>query len=478
MKAPIPLLFIALVFANSAIAAELTLELPKTTWVLQQGSPPLQQREGQVLPAENETVQKMLPLLNERKPEAALQQIKVRYPDLMEQLEAGDPKGTVRERVVTGDPFSPPRNNGISATMLYLIGNAYVAAKNYNAAEVAFKTALNVMPDFIRIHESYGLMLLVTERYKEALRQLSRAAQLGLNTPNLFGALGYANDRLDNHFGAVSGYQMAMMLEPDNEQWQLGLLTNLTSSKQYSSGLAFVDQLLNTRPNDAELWIYRSSLQLEAGNKQQGLDSLEAAIRLGNDSLANLQVCASLHMEIGSVERAVSLLKTGMGKGLEFRFVDQSLGWLAAHEQWSPMQKLLDETNKNQSGLSDVQQSRVLLHRASFSLHNNESVPAKNNLQQAITLDPANAEALLALGQLYHKEKNYGQAELLLQRASASPAFKDNALLLLAQVAIDQHNYTRGLQILRSIYAANPGRADLARNISTLEDLEQLENKN
>jgi len=302
--------------------------------------------------------------------------------------------------------------------------------------------------------------------------------QLGLNTPNLYGALGYLDQKLENHFGAVSAFQNAMMLEPDNHQWQQGLLSSLTASRQNEAGLALVDQLLPANADKPEFWVYRSALLLQADKKQLGLNSLEVAIRLGDDSLANLQVCASLHMELGSVERAVTLLKSGMDKGLEFNFIDQSLQWLVAHEQWAAMQKLLEDTGKNRTALNDVQQSRLLLHRASVSAHNNDAALAKTQLQQATTLDPANAEALFALGRLYRQDKSYAQAELVLQRASASAGFRENALLMLSQVAIDQHNYTRALQIMRDVYAGNPARTDLARNINTLEELVQLQGSN
>ncbi len=459
-------------------AADLKLELPKQQWVLQQSELPLQQREGQVLPIENEFVQKVLPLLNTNKPDQVLQLIKTRYGEVTTLLEAGDSEGVVKGRIVTGGVFTTTRPNGISATMMYLIGNAYLGVKNYKTAELAFRLALGVLPEYIRVYESLGVLMLVQERYKDAFMYLSRAAQLGLNTPNLYGALGYLNQKLNNSFGAVSAYQNAMMLEPDNQQWQQGLLFSLAASKQQSAGLALVDQLLAADPDKSDLWVYRSALLLQADKKQQGLDSLEVAIRLGDDSLANLQVCASLHMELGSVERAVALLKSGMDKGLDFSFIDQSLQWLAVHEQWASMQKLLEDTGKNRTGLNDVQQSHLLMHRASVSVHNNEVTLAKSQLQQATTLDPANAEALFALGRLYRQDKSYAQAELVLQRASASAGFRENAQLLLSQVAIDQHNYTRALQLMREVYAGNPARTDLARNINTLEELVQLQGSN
>jgi tetratricopeptide (TPR) repeat protein len=476
MKRAISLLL--LMAALPASAAELQVTPPRAHFVLQQGELPLLPREGLPLVSESDALQKWLPLLADQKTAEVLAAVKERYGDLTTELEAGDPKGEAAQRAVDGNLSVAGRTPGggaaVSATMFYFIGSAYLAAQNNQAAEAAFNAALKAMPDYARVHESLGIAYLLAERPADALPHLSRAAQLGLTTPNLYAALGFANQKLGNAFGAASAYQAAMMLEPGNEQWQQGLLSSLAATKQHEAGLALVDQLLKTRPNDAGLWVYRAWLELDAGHKQQGLNSLEVAIRLGNDELANLQVCAALHLELGNVDRAVALLGAGIAKGLDFRYADQSMQSLAAREQWPALQKLVDEY-KNVSGLDDTQQSRLLLRRASLSEHNKDVAQETAQLQQALALDPGNAEALLQLGQLQQKAKNYAQAELLLQRASAYATVFEPATLTLAQVAIDQRNYDKALKLLRDVHAANPARTDLARNIEALESLVQLQ---
>jgi len=461
--------------ALQASAAELQVALPRAQFVLQQGELPLLSREGQPLFTESDVLQKWLPLLTDQKTGQVLAAIKERYRDLTADLEAGDPKGDAAQKAVDGSLSVAGRlpAGAVSATMLYFIGSAYMAAQNSKAADAAFKAALKAMPDYVRVHESVGILYLLDERYADAVPHLSRALQLGLATPNLYGALGFANQKLQNYFGASSAFQAAMMLEPDNEQWQQGLLASLAASKQNEAALAFVDQLLKRRPDDAGLWVYRASLELDAGRKQPGLNSLEVAIRLGNDELANLQVCATLHLELGSVDRAVALLRAGIAKGIDFRYADQSMQALADREQWSALQKLLDEY-KNVA-LDDKQQSRLLLHRASLSEHDKNVAQQNAQLQRALALDPGNAEALLQLGQLQLREKNYAQAELLLERASTDVHVAEAATLTLAQAAIDQHNYDKALKLLRDVHAADPARTDLARNIEALESLVQLQ---
>ena len=60
----------------------------------------------------------------------------------------------------------------------------------------------------------------------------------------------------------------------------------------------------------------------------------------------------------------------------------------------------------------------------------------------------------------------------------AFDGWRENALISLAQVAIDQNNYERALQVLNDVVRSNPTRSDLRRNIESLENLVLLQTDN
>jgi tetratricopeptide (TPR) repeat protein len=93
------------------------------------------------------------------------------------------------------------------------------------------------------------------------------------------------------------------------------------------------------------------------------------------------------------------------------------------------------------------------------------------SLQEALDLDASNADALMALGAAYQDERDYTRAELMFERASAFDLHRENALVSLAQLAIDQQNFERALALLRDVVRGNPARTDLQRNVDVLENL-------
>lgn len=481
-------LFCIMVLGTSTVRAaeqdmqpELKFALPQVQWLLSPVSPPQLQREGTALPAEQTVVTELLAFISKGEFAAALLMLKEKNEDLLLLLEADDPEELLKSRVVAGGfigdfrPMPAARPNQVSSALLYLIGHVYFSEEQYAPAEIAFKSALIPMPDYIRVHESLGLLYLQTKRFAEAREHLAHAVSLGMNSANLFGALGYLNQQTNNFWGASSAYQQAMIQEPENTNWQRGLLYSLVQTYQYQSGLTLVEQMLQADPDDANLWVFRSQMSLQAGEKSAALTSLETAIRLGENQVANLQVCASLHMEIGSIARAVELLQSGFAQGMDFVFIDQAMDWLVQQDEWTFLEQLLTTMRGDWSGLDDEKRSRVLTREASVSLNKDQQTVARTALQEALQLDPSNADALMALGSIQHDARNYNQAELLFQRASAYTRYQENALISLAQLAIDQDNFQRALQLLREVVSNNPSRSDLSRNINSLENLVLLQ---
>jgi Tfp pilus assembly protein PilF len=111
-------------------------------------------------------------------------------------------------------------------------------------------------------------------------------------------------------------------------------------------------------------------------------------------------------------------------------------------------------------------------------MHQGNESAARDALEKAITLDPSNAYALISLAGIHWNKRNYNRAELLYQRASSYGLYRENALVSLAQLALDQGNFERALQMLRDIQKEFPHRADLNRNIESLENLVLLQSDN
>jgi tetratricopeptide (TPR) repeat protein len=443
---------------------------------------------------------------------AVLERIRMDYGAELALLEAGDFEGFLQTRKPTdgrsplapiaapGRPGAPPIDDGqvhdrdvrasrngnvfaeqrgleqppntISASLLYVIGHSYFSLQRYVPAETAFKLALRALPNHVRAHESLGFLYLRTERYAEARTHLARAVQLGRNTANVYAALGYLDEKIHRYAAAAAAFQRALVLEPGDRAAQRGLLYTLTETHEHAKARALVEQLLEKEPDDPTLWLYRAQIALAADDRPAALASLEAALRLGDDSAANRETCIELLMESGNVAGAVRLLQGSSARGVAFPLVDRALGWLADADEWDDFRKLVASVDI--AAFGGAERSRLLTRRASLALHERNRRAARTALQEALALDPSNAEALMALGQLYGEDREYGRADLLFRRASDYAPFHDDALIARAGLAADQGDYDGALTLLRGIVAGDAAGAGLRRNVDVLENLALL----
>ena len=522
-------LWFSIVLAQFAHAAEIELEIspPEPDWLLYpelspgpcalwggwriEACPKQLMPEGIANIGEQSMIIELGPLLAAGDYEAALRRIGLNYGPELLLLEAGDIDGFRATRIpssgegtfrpgpgsrgrdtpsmnFTMDRSNVPTADGvgdtpgrpeprsrertpdfISASMLYVIGHSYFSLQRYLPAETAFKLLLDALPNHLRAHESLAMLYLRTERYADARVHVATLAELGRNTAHVQSARGYLEQQTHRYVAAADAFQKALVLAPEDRGALRGLLLALTETREHGKAKALVEQLLRDEPDDRDLWLYRAQIALSSNERAVALASLETALRLGDDSIANRRACFELHMETGNVARAVELLRGLPARELPFPLVDQALGWLANENEWNRFRELLGSVDR--AALDGVEQSRLLTRRAALAVRDGNARAASTALQQALALDPANADALLALGQIYRAERDFQRAELLFRQASDYAAIREAALVARAEVAIDQDNFDDALALLREVVDAAPARGDVRRNVDVLEDL-------
>jgi tetratricopeptide (TPR) repeat protein len=509
-----------LAWAAEAAELELTIAPPEPRWLLPpqmspgpcnlfggfrlESCPTQLHPEGIAEVVERALIAELVPLLAAGDYEAVLSRIGANYGLELVLLEAGDIDGFRRTRIPTGGGTLPPPFGGrgggspsmnlymergggsppgsgttragatgrspdtISAIILYVIGHSYFSLQRYRPAEIAFRLVLDALPNHVRAHESLAMLYLRTERYAEAREHLARVLELGRNTAHVYSALGYVEQKTRRYSAAAAAFQRALVLSPDDRGAQRGLLHALTETREHGKARALVEELLRQEPDDPGLWLYRANIALADGERAAAVASLETALRLGDDSLANREACVVLHIESGNMARAVGLL-VGSSIELDFSLLDRALGWLENANEWEDFRRLLASVDR--AALGGAEQSRLFTRRASLALRDGNRRAASTALQEALTADPSNAEALLALGRLYRTEGDLERADLLLQRAGAYAGTRDSALLDRAALAIEQDDFEGALTLLRDVVAANPAHGDLQRSIGSLENV-------
>lgn len=426
-------------------------------WTMTTGSDPLSQRDAKLLPAEQSLALTLRPLLDKKDYTAAL-------------IAIVDAKK---------EEYQPEPLLALSPALLQIQGQIQLSLDQYEQAKQSFLAAIGLLPDFIRAHKSLAVIYIKEENYQQARQHLVKTITLGEGDAQLFGYLAYINLQLSTPWSAIAGYEQALLLEPDNKQWQQGLLYSLISAKDNHAAKAMLNEMLQKTPDDARLWLQRSKISLDDNTPLDALTSMEMAVRLGNTDADNLIATAQLHLNHGSVSRAAELMAQLLSqwqqqkpfdanKNVEhFNAIESVIAWLIYEKHWPEASLLLTHSKQFTGKLTELQQSQLKLHTA--------SLPGKSQQQiiklyeAAIALAPTNGQALIALAEHYQKQNNYNQAQLLFVRAATIPGFAERAYIGHAQVFIEQKNYQQAAKMLRKALKINPSRQDLVYNISLLD---------
>ena len=434
--------------ADKAFDYQLQIEHPSANWIIKAQSIPLLQREAKLAINEQALAKQLRPLLDKQDYQAALSVIN---------------KGQ-------SDQPSP--------ALLQVKGQILFALNRDEQAKLTFRNALEKLPDFVRAHRSLSIIYVKQKQYKQARQHMVKTINLGGGDAQLFGHLAFINLQLSSPWSAISGYQKAMLLQPENKQWKQGLLFSLVSAKNTHAAAALVDEMIEEDPKSIDLWLQRSRIALDSQKPYEALSSMEMALRLGDSSSDNQITTAQLHIKHGSVSRAANIISSILNEWQrnpasfhtdKFNAIESAIAWLVYEQHWPEAKKLISAADQPSQKLTSVQRSKLTVHQA--RIPGNSQSKVNQLFELAIQLDPTNGDALLALAEHLKSKRELSKAQMLYVRAASLSQFAERAYVGHAQVYVELKNYASAAEKLRQALKLNPARQDLVNNIRVLDRL-------
>ena len=418
------------------------IELASPTFVLPQFTGPYREREASVAPEEYEIAERLRALLDNNQRDEVLKELNNFY-----DLE-------------------------LSPAMLTLKAQVYFSLAMYDQALAVYQAVLARKPELVRVHADLGQLYLIRKDFGNARKHFAKAIAYGSNSALIHGQLGYLNLMQYGAFSAISSYQQAMALEPDNPQWQQGLLAALTQAKMYPAAQALLEQQLTQHPNDPQLWLNKAALALDVNEAKDALVALEMAILLGEDNDKNIKTAAQLHLQLNSFSRALELISQHISRtSLDMALLNEYLMWLGQVDMWTYADELLDNVAPQLSSMNAIDQSLYYGHRARVQQVLEQVKAAEKFYVLALEKNPANGDVLLSYADFSASQKHYVQAELLYVRAEGIRATEKQALLGLAQLYINNKDFSSALTQLKRAYHKFPELIDLKDKIETIENI-------
>ncbi|MCW5558785.1 MAG: tetratricopeptide repeat protein [Verrucomicrobiae bacterium] len=362
---------------------------------------------------------------------------------------------------------------GASAQFDFVLGNVYFQNDDLTNAIHSFEAAIEKFPDFLRAQKNLGFAFLRAGRFEDAIKPLTRTASLGGADGKLFGFLGYCYSNLGRHASALGAYQQALLFEPDNTDFKLGLVKSAISLGNYDQALALLDELIQLQPDKDNLWTLQANVYVQKGQPDKAAIALEMLRRLGNAKPAQLLLLGDLYLNQDARDLALAAYSEGVekGPGENLPKALRAADILASRGAWKEAEDLLKKIQSSAgNGLPGAEELKWLKLSAKVAMGSGDGPRAIEILEQVVQRNPLDAEALMLAGDFYARNGDSEKAQFRYETAGKIAGFEADAMVKQAQLLVASRKYDGALELLRKAQKVRP-RDNVQRYLERVEQV-------
>lgn len=359
-----------------------------------------------------------------------------------------------------------------SASLDYTLGALQFQQDKVAAALENYQKAVTKFPSYRRAWRNLGLLHAKNSDFDAAIRAFTRMIELGGADAYSYGLLGISYSAKEDFQPAEASFRNALLLQPDNLEWRLGLTRCVLKQQKFEDVLALTNVLIERFPDKADFWMIQVQAFLGLKQPLRAAENLEAIDHIGKATADNLHLLGDLYASENLLALAASAYRRAIDRDpaqpvarpLRAAEVLSSRGGNAeARGLLAHVQQVLG------ARMEEAERRKLLKLEARLTMaEGGGTSETASVLEELVRLDPLDGDALLLLGHHYAKQNEPDRAMLYYQRAESVEAFEAQAKIYHAQVLVGLGRYGEALPLLRRAQELKP-REDIARYLEQVE---------
>lgn len=359
-----------------------------------------------------------------------------------------------------------------SATLDFTLGNLQFQQQKLAEALATYERAVAKFPSFRRAWRNIGLIHANASEFDPAIAAFTKMIVLGGGDANSYGVLGYAYSAKQDYQAAEAAYRNALLLDPDNLQWRMGLTECVFKQQKFADACALLDSLLERHPDNADFWLLQAHAYMGLEQPLKAAQDLESMDGLGKSTVDSLHTLGDIYLNQDLADLAVNAYLRAIDVDVAQPLARplHAAEMLAARGALEPSRRLAAHIHQTWDGQMDEDDRRTLLKleaRLSMAQGTGSAETAKV-LEEIIALDPLDGDALMLLGQHCAQQNEPDRAIFYYERAGSLEAYEVTAKIRQAQVLVSLSRYADAVPLLRRAQELKP-RDDVARYLEQVE---------
>lgn len=360
-----------------------------------------------------------------------------------------------------------------SALFDYTLGTIRFQSEDFTNAVRHYEAALAKFPDFLRAQRNLGLALVREGRYAEAIPALTRTLTLGAADGRLYGLLAFSQVQQGHFLSATAAYQQALLYEPENLDFLLGLVKCHVATANYGVALALLDELLLRHPDRDNLWSLQANIYVQQNQLAKAAVNYEILRQLGKASAAHLTLLGDLYVSEGVPELALAayLDAARLDGGTNLTRTLRAADILVSRGAWDEARQLFAKVRDLAGGsLAADDELKLLRLEARVALATGAGDQAIQTLERILIRNPLDGETLLLAGDHYKQAGDTERAALRYDAAAKLEGFEASALVKHAQLLVETQRYPQAIELLRRAQKIAP-REQVQRYLERVEQV-------
>ncbi|HKJ90155.1 MAG TPA: tetratricopeptide repeat protein [Oceanipulchritudo sp.] len=347
-----------------------------------------------------------------------------------------------------------------SAALSYTVGNLYLQSGEIPEARRYYESAIKAFPNFLRAYKNLGILHIQEGNYEVAVEMLLKTIQLGGQSADVYGLIGYSYLNLGNSVSALRAYEQALFFAPESRDWRMGKVQALSNLGRYEDAIALIDQLMEAFPMQDDLLLLQANAFIARGEPENAAAALEILRGRGKAKPSALMLLGDIYLNFQQADLALSSYRgVAEDASLTPERALRVARRLAASGAWPEVDGFLSIVQARQVGESPVSESdriEFLNLQAQSDLSQNRTAAAAEKLAEVVSLDPLNGRALLLLANYHWDQGDIERAEIYYERAAKVDEVAPDALIQHGRMLVSIREFRKAVRFLERAQQIRP----------------------
>ncbi len=188
-------------------------------------------------------------------------------------------------------------------------GNIYIEIDDYEQAQIALETAIEINPGLAESHTNLGNVLLHQGKINDAIYEYELALDILGEDSKIYNNLGNAYMRKDWLNEAMGSFEKVIELEPDDESGYINLAGVYMKKQLLDKAIVYLNEAISINPKRSDIRTQKADILFDQKKYEKSIKEYDFAIKVNNKDVQAIFGKALCYNKLGMTKQEIASYK-------------------------------------------------------------------------------------------------------------------------------------------------------------------------